>query len=107
MKDFVLEDLRKAGITVHAFVDRTRPTTQKERFIADGHKMLQVDRVDNRAISDRAPRPGGVPRREPADVVIFSDFRHGIFNRKNIRLLREGDPADAEGRGQPGLQPVG
>ena len=38
----------------HGFVDRTRPTTHKERFIADGYKMLQVDRVDNRAISGRA-----------------------------------------------------
>ena len=93
VKDFVLEDLRQAGIAVHAVVDRTRPTTQKERFIADGYKMLQVDRVDNRAISDRALRA----LREslaasPADVVIFSDFRHGIFNRTSIRFLRDAIP---------------
>ena len=55
-KDFVLKDLEEAGVAVHGFIDRTRPTTQKERFIADGHKMLQVDRVDNRAVSDRALR---------------------------------------------------
>ena len=94
VKDFVLEDLRQAGITVHAYVDRTRPTTQKERFIADGYKMLQVDRVDNRAVSDRALRALAESlAASPADVVIFSDFRHGIFNRKSIRLLREGVPA--------------
>jgi rfaE bifunctional protein kinase chain/domain len=94
VKDFVLEDLRQAGITVHAYVDRTRPTTQKERFIADGYKMLQVDRVDNRAVSDRALRALAESlAASPADMVIFSDFRHGIFNRKSIRLLREGIPA--------------
>jgi sugar/nucleoside kinase (ribokinase family) len=93
VKDFVLRDLEAAGITVHALIDRTRPTTQKERFIADGYKMLQVDRVDNRAISDRALRTLGesLAASRP-DVVIFSDFRHGIFNRKSIRFLREQIP---------------
>ena len=96
VKDFVLADLRKAGITVQAFVDRTRPTTQKERFIADGYKMLQVDRVDNRAISDRSLRALTEDlAASSADVVIFSDFRHGIFNRKSIRALREGIPERA------------
>ena len=52
-RDFALRDLDEAGIVVHGFVDRTRPTTQKERFIADGYKMLQVDRVDNRPFSDK------------------------------------------------------
>ena len=64
VKDFVLDDLRQAGIAVHACVDRTRPTTQKERFIADGYKMLQVDRVDNRAdLGPGAPGPRGVAAR--------------------------------------------
>src|SRR4029453_3093279 len=93
VKDFVLKDLEAAGITVHAYIDRTRPTTQKERFIADGYKMLQVDRVDNRAVSDRALRALGESLGTGSpDVVIFSDFRHGIFNRKNIRALRERIP---------------
>ncbi len=39
----------RPGSWCTAFIDRTRPTTHKERFIADGYKMLQVDRVDNRA----------------------------------------------------------
>ena len=95
-KDFVLGDLEKAGIPVHAHVDRTRPTVQKERFIAGGYKMLQVDRVDNRAISDRVLRTlGDSLAASRAEVVIFSDFRHGIFNRKSIRLLRERIPAGA------------
>jgi sugar/nucleoside kinase (ribokinase family) len=58
--------------------------------------MLQVDRVDNRTVSDRALRALGESLGASApDVVIFSDFRHGIFNRKNIRLLRERIPDGA------------
>jgi rfaE bifunctional protein kinase chain/domain len=92
-KDFVLRDLEAAGVTCHPFVDRTRPTTHKERFIADGYKMLQVDRVDNRPVSERvltylAERL----RTTDAEVVIFSDFRHGIFNRQTMARLHQALP---------------
>ncbi len=91
LKDFVLEDLADAGVTCHAVVDHTRPTTHKERFIASGHKMLQVDRVDNHPVSARAVKElVDSTRRARGDVVIFSDFRHGIFNRQTIGPLREG-----------------
>jgi len=95
-KDFVLKDLDEAGIVVHGYVDRTRPTTQKERFIADGYKMLQVDRVDNRPVSERALASlvEGL-RATEADVIIFSDFRHGIFNRQTIGRLKQALPAKA------------
>src|SRR4029079_15488324 len=88
-KDFVLKDLAEAGIVVHGFVDRTRPTTQKTRSLAACYKMLQVDRVDNRAISDKALRflSDSMPDGKP-EVVIFSDFRHGIFRTKTLRMLR-------------------
>src|SRR6202158_6251648 len=54
LKPFVLDELSQADVECVSFVDRTRPTTHKERFIAEGHKLLQVDRVDNRPISDKA-----------------------------------------------------
>lgn len=85
LKGFVLRELAESGVRCLPVVDRTRPTTQKERFVADGHKMLQVDRVDNRPISGRIV---GLLcdslRLSGADVVIMSDFRHGIFNRQMI-----------------------
>ena len=95
-KDFVLKDLEAAGVTCHPLVDRTRPTTHKERFIADGYKMLQVDRVDNRPVSERVVASLSERlRTTEADVVIFSDFRHGIFNRQTIGRLKEALPAKA------------
>lgn len=85
LHDFVLADLAAAGVRVHALVDPSRPTTLKERFIADGHRMLQVDRVDNRILSERVRRDVvEAIRGEPADIVIFSDFRHGLFHRSTI-----------------------
>jgi len=69
-------------------IDRTRPTTYKERFSTSGQRLLQVDRVDNRPISDRVLRTLCESLQTvPADVVIMSDFRHGIFNRDSIGQL--------------------
>ncbi len=90
-KDFVLKELTEVGVVCQPVIDRTRPTTYKERFTAAGHKMLQVDQVDNRPISERNLRTICESlRASEADVVIMSDFRHGIFNRDSIgRLVAE------------------
>jgi rfaE bifunctional protein kinase chain/domain len=96
LRGFVLDDLARAGVNCLPFVDHTRPTTHKERFITDGYKMLQVDRVDNRTISEKAidALRAGIHETR-ADVVVFSDFRHGIFNRQTIGQLKEAIPGGA------------
>lgn len=96
LKEFVLKDLEAAGIVCRPFIDRTRPTTHKERFIADGQKLLQVDRVDNRPVSERALAfLEESLRASNAQVAILSDFRHGIFNRQTIGRLKQALPKDA------------
>jgi rfaE bifunctional protein kinase chain/domain len=88
LKDFALEELKSSGVSCYPMIDRTRPTTYKERFMTAGQKLLQVDRVDNRPISDRVVRTlCDSLRTVPADVVIMSDFRHGIFNHDSINHL--------------------
>lgn len=95
-KDFALRELEESGVVVHAITDRTRPTNYKERFVVDGYKMLQVDRVDNRPVSDRILKEiCGALRDSAADVVIMSDFRHGIFNRDTIGRLIHDIPTGA------------
>ena len=85
LKDFVLKDLSDAGVQVNAIVDRTRPTTHKNAFIAGGYRLLKVDTLDNRAISGRVLNQVKAHIAETdTDVVVFSDFRHGIFNRATI-----------------------
>jgi rfaE bifunctional protein kinase chain/domain len=96
LKDFVLKDLGEAGVKVNAIVDPTRPTTNKNAFIADQYRLLKVDTVDNRSISERIVREiADHLRQTPSQAVAFSDFRHGIFNRSTIAELTSAIPAAA------------
>ncbi|MBI3706219.1 MAG: adenylyltransferase/cytidyltransferase family protein [Proteobacteria bacterium] len=95
-KDLVLEELKKAGVTCHAVIDRTRPTTNKNAFIAGGYRLLKVDTLDNRPISDKiAGQLWEHLSSTPIDAVVFSDFRHGLFNRHTIPALITGIPEGA------------
>lgn len=95
-KQFVERALGDAGVQLVPVIDKVRPTPYKERFFAEGYKLLQVDRVDNRTISEHAVRTlEHALASTPASVVVFSDFRHGIFNSQNVRRLRACIPPDA------------
>lgn len=90
MKRFILADMDRCGIDCRAVIDSTRCTTQKTAFIANGYRMLKCDRVDNRPIAGKmlddliATYAGS-----DSDGFVFSDFRHGIFNRATIPVLSE------------------
>jgi rfaE bifunctional protein kinase chain/domain len=95
-KDFVLADLARDGIQCRAVIDPTRPTTQKQVFIANKHRLLKFDKVDNRPVAGRildALRADLAASR--VDGFVFSDFRHGIFNRATIPQLTACLPAGA------------
>ena len=84
----VIADLKEAGVRCVPVIDGTRPTTNKNAVVVAGYRMLKIDTVDNRSISDRvlaamAERVRGTS----SDALIFSDFRHGIFNRQTIPML--------------------
>jgi cytidyltransferase-like protein len=93
LKDFVVEDLAAAGVTCHAEIDPTRPTTNKNAFVADGYRLLKVDTLDNRTISDKIlGRITQTLKTTAVDAVVFSDFRHGLFNRQTITALIDAIP---------------
>jgi rfaE bifunctional protein kinase chain/domain len=94
LKDVVLNDLQAIGIRCNASVDPTRPTTRKTLFTAGGYHLLKVDSVDNREISEKVVESFGRSiRNTDADAIVFSDFRHGIFNRSTIPQLLAALPA--------------
>src|SRR5258708_13829294 len=68
--------------------DPTRPTTNKNAIITEGYRMLKVDTLDNRTISDKicAKFCSQIAEIE-TDVLVFSDFRHGVFNRSPVPIL--------------------
>lgn len=85
LKDFVLEGLKESGVDCRAIIDHTRPTTNKNAIVAGGYRLLKVDTLDNRSISDEIQHKLIAQIGEvEADAVVFSDFRHGIFNRRTI-----------------------
>lgn len=88
LKDLVLSDLREAGIVTHENIDSTRPTTNKNAIVAGGYRLLKVDTLDNSPISSSILGALTSSIAEtPADAVVFSDFRHGIFSRGTIPAL--------------------
>ena len=85
---FVLDDLVSCGVHCLPIIDDTRPTTNKNAIVAEGYRLLKVDTLDNRSISDKIVEQ--LKRQitdASADAVVFSDFRHGIFNRGTIPQL--------------------
>ena len=93
LKTFVLERLAENGVDCQPSIDATRDTTQKRVYVAGGYRMLKVDRVDNRPISDKILAEFAASlSSSDADAFIFSDYRHGIFNRSSIPQLKAALP---------------
>ncbi|MCP4005925.1 MAG: adenylyltransferase/cytidyltransferase family protein [bacterium] len=96
MREFVLDDLAEAGVKCDPIVDPTRPTTVKDAFIAGGYRLLKVDTLDNRTISDKILEELCARTSDTScDAVVFSDFRHGIFDRVTCPRLIEAIPERA------------
>lgn len=96
LAEFVLKDLENAGVQCMPIIDRTRPTTHKNAIIAGGYNLLKIDTLDNRSISDRIVETLSEQISDaPADIVLFSDFRHGMFNRETIPVLTKAIPENA------------
>lgn len=96
LAEFALKDLKAAGVECVPVIDRTRPTTNKNALIAGGYILLKVDTLDNRSISERILNTLCDQVVEtPADIVVFSDFRHGMFNRETIPPLIKALPKSA------------
>ncbi|MBY0430424.1 MAG: ADP-heptose synthase, partial [Rhodospirillales bacterium] len=95
-KDPVLSSLAADGIVIKAVIDASRPTTHKNAFVCGGYRLLKVDTLDNRSISDAIlDRLMGQLAETSAQAVVFSDFRHGIFNRRTIPGLIKAIPDGA------------
>ena len=94
LKDFVLSDLEKSGVDCSPIIDKTRPTTRKNAIISQGYRLIKVDTLDNRPINDKVL---GLLKEQikgdlKSNIVIFSDFRHGIFSKSSIGSLIDSIP---------------
>jgi rfaE bifunctional protein kinase chain/domain len=92
-KAFVVDKLCESGVDCRPIIDPTRPTVNKNAIVAGGYRLLKLDTLDNSSISDHTLQQLMQEiNRTPADAVVLSDFRHGIFNRRTIPKLIEAIP---------------
>jgi len=90
---FVQEDLKSSGINFLPIIDSTRPTTNKNAIVVQDYRLLKVDTLDNRSISDKIlVKIKDQIMEIDSDAIVFSDFRHGIFNRSTIPELTKSIP---------------
>lgn len=88
LKNFVVDDLKGYGVNCDPVIDPTRPTTQKNVFTASNYRMLKIDKLDNRSISEKIVKKfKEAISNSKEDIIVFSDFRHGIFNQRTIPEL--------------------
>jgi rfaE bifunctional protein kinase chain/domain len=96
LKEQVLEDLKAHGIRCLPIVDPTRPTTNKNAIVVGGYRLLKIDTLDNRSISEKIlDQLVAQVETTPTDAVVYSDFRHGIFNRHTVPALIAAIPPNA------------
>lgn len=88
LAQMVENELISAGIVVNKITDNDRPTTQKNAIICNGYRLLKLDTLDNTPISTDLSKifAKSISSFE-SDIVVFSDFRHGIFHKQNITQL--------------------
>tara|TARA_Y100000590_G_C15719321_1_gene1012981 strand:+ start:1106 stop:2665 length:1560 start_codon:yes stop_codon:yes gene_type:complete len=90
LKDFVIKELDLTGVKKKIIIDSTRPTINKNAITAGNYRLIKVDTLDNRPISEEILKKlVNSVKSSNSDAIIFSDFRHGIFNQMSIpRLIK-------------------
>ena len=88
LKEFAIREMKKSKIKLNYIIDKNRPTTNKNTIAASGYNLLKIDKVDNQPISlIILNKIKDFIVKEKTDIIIFSDFRHGIFNKSSIPIL--------------------
>ena len=91
---FVLNGLAKSGVDCNPIIDTTRPTVNKNAIVVGGYRLLKVDTLDNSSITNATLEKLTKSVNEtPIDAIVYSDFRHGMFNRRTIPRFIEAIPA--------------
>jgi len=88
LSNFIINDLQKNGIKLNVFKDSSRPTTNKNAIVCNNYRIIKIDKLDNTPIAHEAIMFFSQKiKTVGADIVIFSDFRHGIFNKETINIF--------------------
>ena len=85
----VLNFLKKNKIKSKIFFDTLRPTTNKNTIITnENYFILKIDKIDNTPISSNLCNEISKNiKSSKSDVIVLSDFRHGLFNKYSIPIF--------------------
>lgn len=84
--NFVQHELKNDKIKFNMIHENGRPTTNKNLINCENHRLLKLDKVDNSPINqDLIQKIIYHIKNTKSDIVILSDFRHGIFNENTIK----------------------
>ena len=87
-KKVILDDLEGSDIKVNAIIDKSKPTVNKNAIVVNNYRLLKIDTLDNSCISNDVLMQFITSiQNTRSDVVIFSDFRHGVFSKNTVGLL--------------------
>ena len=91
--EFAKKELLKSGIKFNHILDDSRPTVNKNVIISENHRLIKLDLVENHPISNVILNQiiNNI-KKTKADIIIFSDFRHGIFNESSIQQILKNVP---------------
>jgi rfaE bifunctional protein kinase chain/domain/rfaE bifunctional protein nucleotidyltransferase chain/domain len=90
LKKFVLKDLKKSKVNFNGYIDKIRPTVNKNAFVSEEYRLLKVSKLDNSQINFKIVKTLSKKLAiSKSNGVIFSDFRHGIFNKSTIEFFKK------------------
>tara|TARA_Y200000002_G_C22682289_1_gene664589 strand:+ start:78 stop:1598 length:1521 start_codon:yes stop_codon:yes gene_type:complete len=79
---FARKELLKKKVSLNNINEHSRPTTNKNSYLVDRHKLLKVDELVNSTILDKTIDVIAEKiNKEKNKLIVFSDFRHGFFNK--------------------------
>jgi len=82
---FIIKNIKKNKVIFNQIIDKSRPTVNKNTIISKNQKILKIDTLDNTPISKELfEKIKKNIKKIKTSAVIFSDFRHGMFNRDTI-----------------------
>ena len=85
---FTIDRIEDLNFQSQIIVDYNRPTTHKNAIVVDNYRLLKIDNLDNASISNEIlEKLINSVKKSNTDAIIFSDFRHGIFNKRTINPL--------------------
>ena len=82
--------LKKYKVNTNILVDKTRPTTLKMRYKANGKTLLRVNNYKSHSLSDDLNKiflKRIINDIKDIDLLIFADFSYGLLSDSNIKII--------------------